>query len=451
MASIAGALARIKDDLQAYLPDEQVLGACRDVGHVWRERKLGPVVTLHLFVLQLLHCNTAIRGLRHLIRQPLNAAAYCRARMRLPLAALMALLRRSADAINEAHGGGCLWHGHRTLLLDGSSSIAPDTLASRRAFGQPRGQKKGCGFPVPKILGVIDAFTGVMLEMLIFPLYTHEAAKTWRLHSRMKAGDLVLADRGFCSFVNLAMLQAAGVLAVLRMHQKQIVDFRPHRRHRLGRKRCGRGRPTSRWVRRLGKHDQLVDWVKPREKPKWMSRRQYASLPESLRVRELRYTLPRKGQRTVVVTIATTLLDEQLYSKQEIADLYGLRWSVETHLGEMKTTLKMRKVKCRTPTGVKKELLVYALVYNLVRAVMLQAAVRQRVAVDRISFIDAMRWLQTAQPGDSPPTLVVNPYRPNRHEPRVIKDLIDSYRKMSRPRRTLRKALKRGEEVGRTK
>jgi hypothetical protein len=150
----------------------------------------------------------------------------------------------------------------------------------------------------------------------------------------------------------------------------------------------------------------------------------------------------------VVVTIATTLLDEQLYTKQAIADLYGLRWSVETHLGEMKTTLKMRKVKCRTPEGVKKELLAYALVYNLVRAVMLQAAVRQRVAVDRISFIDAMRWLQTAQPGDSPPDLVVNPRRPDRHEPRVIKDLIDSYRKMTRPRKKLRQALKRGVEVG---
>src|SRR5690606_35579833 len=134
-----------------------------------------------------------------------------------------------------------------------------------------------------------------------------------------------------------------------------------------------------------------------------------------------------------------------------VADLYGVRWSVETHLGELKTTMKMRKVKCRTPHGVQKELLVYALVYNLVRGGMLQAAVRQRVAVDRISFIDTLRWLQTAEPGQPPPDLVVNPYRPNRHEPRVIKDLIDSYRKMSRPRRTLRKALKRGEEVGRVK
>lgn len=458
MASIAGALGRIKDDLQAYVPPQQVLDACREAGHVWRERKLGPVPTLHLFVLQLLHCNTAICALRHLTRTPLNAAAYCRARMRLPLAVLQVLLHRSAEAINQSHGGGRLWLGHRTLLLDGSSSIAPDTVASRRAFGQPAGQKPGCGFPVPKILGMIDAFTGVMLEMLIFPLYTHEARKTWTLSAGMKPGDLVIADRGFCSFVNLALLQAACVLAVLRMHQRQIVSFHPHRRHQAGKRGAGRvgrvggrGLPTSRWVRRLGAHDQLVDWVKPKQRPTWMSRRQYDGLPESLRVRELRYTLTRKGQRTVRVTIVTTLLDERAYSRQAVADLYGVRWSVETHLGELKTTLKMRKVKCRTPAGVKKELIAYALVYNLVRAIMLQAAQRQRVAVDRISFIDALRWLQRAEPGDPPPQLLVNPHRPGRHEPRVIKDLIDSYRKMSRPRRTLRQALKRGEEVGRVK
>lgn len=451
MASIAGALARIKQDLGAYLGEQQVIAACHAAGHVWRERKLGPVLTLQLFVLQLLHCNTAIRALRHLTATPLNAAAYCRARMRLPLTVLQTLLRQSADAINARQGGGRLWHGHRTLLLDGSSSIASDTAASRRAFGQPGGQKPGCGFPVPKILGMIDAFTGVMLEMLIFPLYTHEAAKTWKLHPRMKRGDLVVADRGFCSFVNLALLQAAGVLAVLRMHQKQIVSFRPHRRHRTGRKRGGKGLPTSRWIKRLGRDDQRVDWVKPAQRPKWMSRRQYSQLPQSLRVRELRYSLPRRGQRTVAVTIATTLLDEHRYSRQAIADLYGVRWSVETHLGELKTTMKMRKVKCQTPEGVQKELLVYALVYNLVRAIMLAAAVRQGVAVDRLSFIDALRWLQTARPAQMPPALIVNPHRPNRHEPRVIKDLVDSYRKMSRPRRILKQALKQGKIVSRVK
>jgi hypothetical protein len=456
MASVSRALSRIKDDLGPYLTDNDIRQACQTAGHSWRERLLGPVATFHLFVLQLLHLNTAIRALRHLAKKPLNASAYCRARMRLPVEALRSLLRSSAEAIAREHcaaGGASQWRGHRPLLLDGSSSIAPDTPASRKAFRQPKGQKPGCGFPVPKILGMIDALGGVMLEMLCFPLYTHEAAKTWKLHPRMKAGDLVVADRGFCSFVNLALLQATGVLALFRMHQKQIVNFRPHRKHkRPGKQRAAdKGRPTSKWVRRLGKWDQLVDWVKPRQKPKWMTRKQYDALPETVRVREIRYDLPRKGQRTLSVTIVTTLLDPKRYPRQAIADLYGLRWRIETHFGELKTTLKMRKVKCKTPEGVEKELIVYCLVYNLVHAVMLAAARRQQVDADRISFIDTLRWLQTAEVGETLPDLLVNPHRPDRHEPRVIKDLQDTYRKMTRPRSELRKALKRGEVVSKIK
>jgi hypothetical protein len=452
MASVSRALDRIKDDLNPFVSDEQIRQACRDAGHLWRERLLGPVATLHLFILQVLQQNTAIRALRHLAGSALNPAAYCRARMRLPVEVFRTLLHASADAINRTHGSigaAALWLGHRVLLLDASSSIAPDVPALQKAFKQPRNQKPGCGFPVPKILGMIDAFTGVMLEMLVFPLYTHEAAQTWRLHPRMKPGDLVVADRGFCSFVNLAFLQAAGVLALLRLHQKQIVDFRPHRKHNPGGKKARKGKPTSRWVRRLGRHDQIVDWVKPKKRPQWVLPAQYAELPETLRVRELRYTLACKGQRTRQITIVTTLLDAERYPKEKIAELYGVRWSVETHFGELKTTMKMRKIKCRTPAGVEKELIVYGLVYNLVRAVMLAAAQRQAVEVARISFIDAMRWLQSAEAGETVPELVVNTSRPERHEPRVIKDLNDTYLKMTKPRRQLRQALKRGEVVSR--
>jgi DDE family transposase len=466
MASVSRALSRIKEDLAAYVPDEAVLEACRAAGHTWRDRLPGPVATFHLFVLQLLHLNTAIRGLRHLAKPTpaASAAAYCRARMRLPLEALRSLLRRSGEAIGEAHrraaaggagggGGGdaATWRGHRVLLLDGTSSIAPDTPASRRRFKQPTGQKPGCGFPVPKLLGMIDGLTGVVLEMLCFPLYTHEAARAWQLHPRMRPGDLVAADRGLCSFAHLALLHAAGVLALLRMHQRQIVDFRPHRKHKRPGKRAkaDKGRPTSRWVRRLGKHDQLVDWVRPADRPKWMKKKQYDALPATLRVREVRYRLPRKGQRTLCVTVVTTLLDPALYPREAVAELYGLRWRVETHFGELKTTLKMRKVKCRTPDGVEKELIVYCLVYNLVHATKLAAARRQHVEADRISFIDALRWMQTAEVGEALPDLVVNPSRPDRHEPRVIKDLQDTYRKMTRPRKKLRQALKRGQVVSR--
>lgn len=142
-------------------------------------------------------------------------------------------------------------------------------------------------------------------------------------------------------------------------------------------------------------------------------------------MRELRYTLPAKGQRTRVVTIATTLLDPVRYSKDEIAALYGVRWTVETHCAELKTTLKMRKVKSQTPLGVQKEVAVYCLVYNLVHVVMLAAARRQRVDPGRSSFLDTVRWLLSAAPGEALPRLVVNPSRPERYEPRVIKDRHD--------------------------
>ncbi len=174
-----------------------------------------------------------------------------------------------------------------------------------------------------------------------------------------------------------------------------------------------------------------------------MTIQQYASLPATLQVRELRYWLPRKGQRTLCVTIATTLLSALRYPKEKIIELYKVRWSVETHFAELKTTLRMRRVKSQTAEGVRKELAVYALVYNLVHMVMLEASWRQGVSVDRISFVDTIRWLLSALPGEEMPNLIINPRRADRHEPRVIKDLQDTYRKMVKPRQQLRKALKK--------
>ena len=477
MASIARALDRIKQDLRPFLPEESVRRACREAGYAWRERLLDPVTTLHLFVLQVLNGNTAITHLRHLAGFAVGAAAYCRARTRLPLAALQRLLRESSASMRQAlapsavgaaggtRGAGTgkgsrgltgLWRGLRALLVDGSSTITPDTPALQKAFGQPKGQKKGCGFPVSKVLGLFDAFTGLVVEVLAFPLYTHDQSKVWLLHPLLEAGDLLVGDCGLCSFAHLAMLHARGVMGLFRMHQRQVVDFRPHRKtgtrarkgggKRRGRAR-GRGReqdrarPTSRYLKRLGKHDQLVEWVRPERKPEWMSDEQYGALPATLSVREVRYRIPRKGQRTLCVTIATTLTDPEKYPKDAVAELYGVRWQVETHFAELKTTLKMRAVKCKTEQGVRKELAVYCLVYNLVHALMARAAQRQRTTPDRISFLDTVRWLLSAAPGEELPDLVVNPSRPGRHEPRVRKSRGSGHNVMTLPRHVLRKRL----------
>jgi hypothetical protein len=448
MASISRALARIKEDVRPFLPDESIVGACAAAGHAWRERVLGPVTTIHLFVLQVLHFNTSIAGLRRVAKCAFSDGSYCDARARLPLAALQSLLRSSSDALRDAQvkaaaaaGGagaaGHLWRGLRALLVDGSSTIAPDTPQLDKAFGHPSGQKPGCGFPVAKVLGLFDALTGLVVEMLCLPLFTHDMGRVADLHPLLGPGDLVVGDRGLCSFAHLALLHLRAVLGLFRIHQKQIVDFRPRR------KPGGRGRPKSRFVARLGKWDQVVDWLKPKQRPDWMTAEQYAALPAALRVREIRYRIPRRGQRTLCVTIATTLLDPVRYPKDEVARLYDVRWRVETHFAELKTTLRMRKVKCRSDDGVRKELAVYCLVYNLIHAVMLEAARRQGVTPDRVSFIDAARWLQNAEPGEELPDLVVNPRRNDRHEPRVTKTRNGSFPVMTKPRATLRKALKK--------
>jgi hypothetical protein len=440
MASISGVVERIKCDLEPYLSASSICYACECLGHRYRRRQFDPVATIHLFVLQILCFNTALTHLRHLARMSMTAAGFCKARQRLPLAVLQLLLRDSAAAMARKCRGrrpAALWLGLRTWLVDGSSTITPDCPALDKAFGHPSGQKKGCGFPVPKLLGLFDAYTGLIVELLCFPLFTHEMSQVARLHPLLGSGDLLVGDRGFCSYVHLALLSVRQVAGCFRMHQRKIVSFRTGRKPRG---KGQRGKPRSTFIKRLGKHDQLVRWHKPprNQKPKWMSDSEYEQLPATLQLRELRYCLKGRGRRTRMVMIVTTLLDPLAYPKERIAELYGVRWQVETHFGQLKTTLKMRKLKCRTVVGVQKELAVYALVYNLVHAIMLKAAHGQRVEPDRISFVDAVRWLLSALPGEAIPKLIVNPRRPDRHEPRVIKDLQDTYRKMTKSRAYLR-------------
>jgi hypothetical protein len=179
MASVTSTLDRIKKDIRPFLPDSSIEAACRQAGHRWRVRKLGPVQTLHLFIVQVLSFNTAMTHLRHLSKTAVKASGYCKARMRLPLKVLEALLKESASAmVKSCSSADGLWCGLRPYLVDGSSTIAPDTPDSQKVFGQPKGCKKGCGFPVPKVLGLFDAFSGLMTQVLSFPLYTHEQSRS---------------------------------------------------------------------------------------------------------------------------------------------------------------------------------------------------------------------------------------------------------------------------------
>ena len=199
--------------------------------------------------------------------------------------------------------------------------------------------------------------------------------------------------------------------------------------------------PRSRWLRKLGVRDQLVEWFKPVQCPEWLTRKQFAALPASLVLRELRYRVAQPGFRSREITLVTTLLDAAQYRSTALAKLYRQRWRVETHLSHLKRTMKMDVLRSETVPGVMKELTMFALVYNLVRVVMCEAARRQEVAVDRISFVDALRWLSSAAADEPLPELIVNPLRPDRIEPRVRKRRPKEYPLMNAPRDRLRKQL----------
>jgi Transposase DDE domain len=436
--SIVAAVERIKADVAHFLTPDTIRELCRALKHRWRERVLDPATTIHLFLLQILHGNTACSHVPRLGGVECSGEAYCQGRSRLPLALFECLVLLIRDRLPQAPADR-LWRGLRTFLLDGSSTSMPDTPELQEAFGQPGAQKPGCGFPVMHLLAIFDATTGLLLSLVPAPLRTHDMSQIEEVHPELHQGDVLVGDRGFCSFAHFALLQARNAFGVFRAHQRQIIDFQPRRR--VARK-GENGRPTSRWLKRLGRLDQLVEYPKPKQRPKWMTPQAYAQLPATLTIRELRYTIRVPGRRTREVTLATTLLDPVRYPAEAIAELYGQRWQIEINFRHLKQTLHMDVLRCQTLVGVQKELAMYALVYNLIRCVMLEAAREQEVDVERISFVDAARWLAEACDDD---TLVlklrVNPSRPGRFEPRVTKRRPKEYGRMNQPRAVLRERL----------
>ena len=439
-------LRQFKADVAKALSAATILKICEYLGHAYRDRVLDPVTTIHVFLTQVLHGNIARTALPRLVGLTFSAEAYSQARTRLPLALFQDLLERVCDALFPEMQNSACWHGHRTWTVDGSSFSMSDTPELQAHFGQPSAQKKGCGFPVAHLLVLFHASTGLLLRAVASPLRTHDLRHAPIMHSEMDEGDILLADRGFASFAHLALLFLRKMHGVFRCHQKQIVDFRvgrPHTSHKKPRK----GLPRSRYVRHLGHWDQVVEYTKPKERPAWMDEATWLRLPDALLVRELRYRIQQRGRRPRVITLVTTLLDPVRYPATELAELYQSRWQIEVNFRHLKTTMGMEVLRCKRVAGVLKELYMFAIVYNLVRLVMLEASRRQEVPLDRISFIDALRWLRDTAPGTPLSDLVVNPRRPNRLEPRVLKRRKKEYTLMTKPRHVLRKALQRKEDA----
>ena len=295
-----------------------------------------------------------------------NTGAYCKARQRLPQSLISRLAKRVGWTLSNKADAENLWLGRRVKVVDGSSASMPDTQANQHAYPQPANQKIGCGFPVLSFVAVFCLGTGAMLALAFGAWSAHDLKLFYFVRKVFVFGDIMLGDRAFCSYAELALLRRKGVDTVARLHQARRTDFR--RGHILGRL------------------DHCITWNKPKRCPRGLRLSDYQLLPPTLSVRELRYSVHVDGYRTSSVTLATTLLDAEKYPAEALAELYFARWDVELNFQHIKTTMQMDILGGRTPTMVRKEIWAHMLAYNLVRSVMWDAAAGGDVAVRRLSF-----------------------------------------------------------------
>jgi len=413
-----------------------------------RERIFTPQVTFWAFLAQVLErgsaCRNAVRRVlawcRHEAPQEVapsgGTGAYCQARTRLPGPALTLIGTDLAERLERNVPSAALWLGRRVKIIDGTTATMPDTEANQAVWPQPHSQKPGCGFPLVKLVGLLSQASGALLHVVEGTHRQHDMALARQLWPRLEPGDVLLADRGFCSYHDLSVIAARGADAVLRLHQARKVDF-------------AQGEV-------LGPDDRLVVWQKPRQRPPGCTPEEYAAQPATQRVRLVRYRVATPGFRTQEVILVTTLLDPVAYPATALAALYAQRWDIELHLREIKTLLGLDVLRCLTPEMVRKEIAMQRVAYQLVRVLMQRAALQHQVPLARISFkgtLDSLHHFagtiqaltgrtrrQKALLEDLLRTIARDllPHRPGRVEPRAKKRRPKNYHLLTKPRRQMK-------------
>jgi hypothetical protein len=438
----AVAEARRHGDLYfaSLLPEDRIIEAFGKARWFWQGWIYSPAVTMWVFLSQCLSsdhsCREAVARLiswrlgRGLAPCSAETGAYCTARENVPEEACVQLARDTGRQVDEEAPPAWRWLGRRVLTVDGSTLTMPDTPANQQEYPQLSAQKPGCGFPIARIVVVFSLAVGTVLDAAIGKYQgkaTGENSLFRTLYDTLQSGDVVLADRYFSGWFDIALLRQRGVDIVVRKHQLRATDFRTG---------C-----------RLGHDDHLVCWKKP-SRPAWMSAEQYHTLPEELTLREVRVRVEQAGFRTDEILVVTTLLNPEKYTAAELATLYRRRWQAELNLRSLKCVMQMDQLRCKTPHRVRNEFFMHLAAYNLIRRTMAVAAARGGIEPWTISFKGTLQTINTMLPLldtrlstgawcdallDAIVTHSVGD-RPDRVEPRVVKRRPNQYPRMTQPR-----------------
>ena len=406
----------------------------------YRRRLFTPLVTLSTLVLQTLDADKAQRKavatmMTHLANHNLpngshDTSAYCQARQRLPTSLLVESAKMLARRM-QPQGRRQLWHGRGVKLVDGSSFSMPDTPENQAYFGQPCGQKPGCGFPVASMVGLFSLTTGALVDLAVGPYRAGERGLWHQVWRSLKTDDIVVADRYYGTYPDIALLKERGIDVLARVHQRRKVSSRGHR-------------------------NQIVTWTKG-AKPGWMTQQQFDALPDTLTLRIIRVKIKEPGKRVTQIQLVTTLLNKKRYPAKELAALFGRRWEIETDFAHIKTTMAMDVLAAHKPETIIKEAWAHMLGYNLIRAMMWEAGRCHHVNPLRLSLKGTIQEVMAFGPLTTTPSEAQQssryddllhhiathkiPHRPGRQEPRVRKRRPKQYPLMTKPRAQLRKEL----------
>ncbi len=433
---------------QEILPDESLDAMLTDLGVSYRNRVYSPVVTLWAMIYQVLSADKSLRNTVKCMTTWLTAAgelppasgtsAYSRARRRLPEPLLQQLVPESATQLEATVPKGQYWCGRVVKVFDGTTLLMADSEANQAAYPQHGNQAAGCGFPMARLVVFFSLLTGAVTAACIAAKTTSEIVMSRELYEALAPDEVAVADQAYGSYVDLALIQQQQADGVLRKHHARHTDFRKGERH--------------------GPGDHTVTWERPKRCPHHMTAEAFATLPERMRVREVRLKLSRPGWRDQCVIVVTTLLDAKRYPASQLTKLYGWRWqAAEVNLRHLKTTLKMEMLTAKTPEMVRKEIWVHLLAYNLLRTLMERAAPALDYARERLSLQGARQHLNQALPLLAMATRAgrkrlythlldaiaadLLPSRPNRREPRVVKRRPKPFPRMKQPRDVLKAKL----------
>ena len=340
-----------------------------------RDRIFTPLVTLKAFIFQVLSTDGSCRqAVNHVLSERLyqgcspnsiKTGAYCKARRRLPHKQLKQAVESSGKSLHQQAHKSWLWKGHNTLITDGTTVLMPDTPENQAVYPQQSNQKPGLGFPITRIVGLISLSVGSVVSYSMGPYQGKGSGETslfGQMINEIAKHDLLLADRYYCTWAIIALMMQQGSHILVQNHAQRKPDFR-------------RGK-------KLGIKDHLIEWKKPKRRPAWITQNDYDALPNEILFREFSV----KGKVYV-----TTLMNTKKYHKKELAELYTQRWQIELDFRSLKTHMKMDMLRCKSPDMVKKEIAVYLLAYNLIRASIARAAKVKNQVPRQISFMTTVQ------------------------------------------------------------